>query len=151
MDMSSTEENPYKRRKVQPLPRLDENTKKVLSRSFMVSGKAEIEIQNFSKLRIPNGTIAIGGLSIYFGDIILKDISYLRVTPDENGRFKVRFNQLLIPCEDEYVDVNKIYIEVERFHVQHGMGYNEHQKLKPLLRRFQVNIDIPEIEEEYYF
>lgn len=148
MNMSSTEENPYKRRKVQTLPRIDENTKKVLSRSFMVSGKVEIEIQNFSKLGLPKDTMATGWVSIYLGDSLLKDM-YLRVTPDENGRFKVRFNQLLIPEENEYLDVNKISFDVGRFHVQHSL--TDHEKLKTLLRRFQVNIDIPKIEEEYYF
>lgn len=146
--MSSIEENPYKRRKVQTLPRIDENTKKVLSRSFMVSGKVEIEIQNFSKLGLPKDTMATGWVSIYLGDFLLKDM-YLRVTPDENGRFKVRFNQMLIPEENEYLDVNKISFDVGRFHVQHSL--TDHEKLKTLLRGFRVNIDIPEIEEEYYF
>lgn len=150
MDMSSTAGNPYKRRKVQTLPRLDENTKKVLSRSFLVSGKVDVEIQNYSKLRIPKDTIAVGWLGIYIGDTLLKDM-YLRVTPDENGRFTVRFNQMLIPDEGEYLDVNKISFDVDRFSVQHGMGYNDHQKLKTILRGFRVNIDIPELEEEYYF
>lgn len=148
MDMSSTAGNPYKRRKVQTLPRIDENTKKVLSRSFMVSGKVEIEIQNFSKLGLPKDTMATGWVSIYLGDSLLKDM-YLRVTPDENGRFKVRFNQMLIPEENEYLDVNKISFDVGRFHVQHSL--TDHEKLKTLLRGFRVNIDIPAIEEEYYF
>ena len=148
MDMSSTEGNPYKRRKVQTLPRIDENTKKVLSRSFMVSGKVEIEIQNFSKLGLPKDTMATGLVSIYLGDSLLKDM-YLRVTPDENGRFKVRFNQMLIPEENEYLDVNKISFDIGRFHVQHSL--TDHEKLKTLLRGFRVNIDIPKIEEEYYF
>ncbi len=146
--MSSTEGNPYKRRKVQTLPRIDENTKKVLSRSFMVSGKVEIEIQNFSKLGLPKDTMATGWVSIYLGDSLLKDM-YLRVTPDENGRFKVRFNQMLIPEENEYLDVNKISFDIGRFHVQHSL--TDHEKLKTLLRGFRVNIDIPKIEEEYYF
>lgn len=146
--MSSIEENPYKRRKVQTLPRLDENTKKVLSRSFLVSGKVDVEIQNYSKLRIPKDTIAVGWLGIYIGDTLLKDM-YLRVTPDENGRFKVRFNQMLIPEENEYLDVNKISFDIGRFHVQHSL--TDHEKLKTLLRGFRVNIDIPKIEEEYYF
>ena len=148
MDMSSTEGNPYKRRKVQTLPRIDENTKKVLSRSFMVSGKVEIEIQNFSKLGLPKDTMAIGWVSIYLGDSLLKDM-YLRVTLDENGRFKVRFNQMLMPEENEYLDVNKISFDIGRFHVQHSL--TDHEKLKTLLRGFRVNIDIPKIEEEYYF
>lgn len=148
MNMSSIEENLYKRRKVQTLPRIDENTKKVLSRSFMVSGKVEIEIQNFSKLGLPKDTMATGWVSIYLGDSLLKDM-YLRVTPDENGRFKVRFNQMLIPEENEYLDVNKISFDVGRFHVQHSL--TDHEKLKTLLRGFRVNIDIPELEEEYYF
>lgn len=148
MDMSSTAGNPYKRRKVQTLPRIDENTKKILSRSFMVSGKVEIEIQNFSKLGLPKDTMATGWVSIYLGDSLLKDM-YLRVTPDENGRFKVRFNQMLIPEENEYLDVNKISFDVGRFRVQHSL--TDHEKLKTLLRGFRVNIDIPEIEEEYYF
>lgn len=146
--MSSIEENPYKRRKVQTLPRIDENTKKILSRSFMVSGKVEIEIQNFSKLGLPKDTTATGWVSIYLGDSLLKDM-YLRVTPDENGRFKVRFNQMLIPEENEYLDVNKISFDIGRFHVQHSL--TDHEKLKTLLRGFRVNIDIPKIEEEYYF
>lgn len=146
--MSSIEENPYKRRKVQTLPRIDENTKKVLSRSFMVSGKVEIEIQNFSKLGLPKDTTATGWVSIYLGDSLLKDM-YLRVTLDENGRFKVRFNQMLIPEENEYLDVNKISFDIGRFHVQHSL--TDHEKLKTLLRGFRVNIDIPKIEEEYYF
>lgn len=148
MNMSSTEENPYKRRKVQTLSRVDENTKKVLSRSFMVSGKVEIEIQNFSKLGLPKDTMATGWVSIYLGDSLLKDM-YLRVTPDENGRFKVRFNQMLILEENEYLDVNKISFDIGRFHVQHSL--TDHEKLKTLLRGFRVNIDIPKIEEEYYF
>lgn len=148
MDMSSTEGNLYKRRKIQTIPRIDENTKKVLSRSFMVSGKVEVEIQNFSKLGLPKDTIATGWISIYLGDSLLKDM-YLRVTPDENGRFKVRINQMLIPEENEYLDINKISFDVGKFHVQHNLA--NHEKYKTLLRGFKVNIDTPEFHEEYYF
>ena len=56
---------------------------------------------------------------------------------------------MLIPEENEYLDVNKISFDVGRFHVQHSL--TDHEKLKTLLRGFQVNIDIPEFEEEYYF
>lgn len=131
MNMTSTEEN--------------------LSKSFMVHGKVEIEIQHFSKLRLPKDTIAIGGLRIYLGDTLLKDMSYLRVTPDEKGRFKVKFNKMVIQEENEYLDVTKISFVVEKFHVQHSLEHKDHEKLKPLVRRFQVNIDIPELDEEEYF
>ena len=145
--MSSTEENPYKRRKVQTLPRIDENTKKVLSRSFMVSGKVEIEIQNFSKLGLPKDTMATGWVSIYLGDSLLKDISYLRVTPDENGRFKVKFNKMIIQ-KDKYLFGNKISFIVGKFHVQHNLKHEDKEKLKSRIIHCIMNVDIPDFDQD---
>ena len=148
MNITSIEKNFYKQRKT--LPRINENIKKILSKSFIFHGEVEIEIQHFSKLRLPKDTRAIGNLLIYFGDFLLRDM-YLYVTPDENGRFKVKFNKMIIQEENEYLDVNKISFKVEKFHVQHSLEHKDHEKLKPLMRRFQVNIDIPELDEDEYF